>query len=430
MIFIRNLLILVFLIGCTSPDGVKPEEVKRIIEALSSDEMQGRKVFTESIDKAASFIANEFKQGGLVPVNETGSYFQSFDVESASIEKAKVQVNNVLLDEESYFIRMSDLTLHWSDSDVPNVQFIRPSDDFRTLAGNAFSATENTLVVVSLEHKNMFNRYRSYIMRPRIQMPGEPRSKANVVFVLLDTEKIEQLSVEAEQKAEKKELKNVVGKIEGKRTNEFVLFSGHYDHLGVGRSVEGDSIYNGANDDASGVTAVVELAKHFEQKGKPERTLLFVAFTAEEVGGYGSKYFSSQLNVDEIVAMLNIEMIGKPSKEGKNSAWITGWNKSDLGEILESNVKGIAYTFYADPYPKQNLFYRSDNATLARLGVPAHSISTTQIDIDKDYHQVSDEVETLDIDNIANTINAIALGVQGIVDGKQTPSRIDPEDVK
>ena len=109
---------------------------------------------------------------------------------------------------------------------------------------------------------------------------------------------------------------------------------------------------------------------------------------------------------------------------------MSGWDKSDLGLILQESLEKVDFKFFADPYPKQNLFYRSDNATLARLGVPAHSISTTQIDIDTDYHQLSDEVETLDIENITNTIKAIAIGSQGIVDGEYTPSRIDPEQVR
>lgn len=158
---------------------------------------------------------------------------------------------------------------------------------------------------------------------------------------------------------------------------------------------------------------------------QPERTLMFVAFTAEEMGGFGSRYFSQQLNADEIVAMFNIEMIGKPATEGPNTAWITGFEMSDFGKILQKAVEGTEYEFYADPYPTQNLFYRSDNATLARLGVPAHTISTTPIDVDQDYHQVTDHVETLDLDHMTNTIKAIAAGATTIISGAETPTRVD-----
>jgi hypothetical protein len=94
------------------------------------------------------------------------------------------------------------------------------------------------------------------------------------------------------------------------------------------------------------------------------------------------------------MAMFNIEMIGSPSKWGENSAFITGYERTDMAKILENNLAGSAFTFHPDPYPGQNLFYRSDNASLAKKGVPAHTISTTQIDIDKTYHTPEDEVST------------------------------------
>jgi len=224
-------------------------------------------------------------------------------------------------------------------------------------------------------------------------------------------------------------LANVVGMIEGNRTDEFVLFSAHYDHIGIRPGGE-DTIANGANDDASGTTAVIELARFFEDQPKPERSLIFVAFTAEESGGFGSRYFSEQLDPEQIIAMFNIEMIGKPAVSGPNTAWITGYDRSSFGQILSDAVEGTIYEFYPDPYPDQNLFFRSDNATLARLGVPAHSISTTPIDVDPDYHQVSDEVDTLDLDHMTNTIRAIALAAETIISGEATPTRVDPDSVR
>jgi Zn-dependent M28 family amino/carboxypeptidase len=107
-----------------------------------------------------------------------------------------------------------------------------------------------------------------------------------------------------------------------------------------------------------------------------------------------------------------------------NAAFITGYEKSDFGKILQRNLKGTKFTFHPDPYPDQNLFYRSDNATLAALGVPAHTISTDQIDKDKFYHTVNDEFETLNTANITATIKAIALSSRSIVEGKDTPKRI------
>jgi Zn-dependent M28 family amino/carboxypeptidase len=218
---------------------------------------------------------------------------------------------------------------------------------------------------------------------------------------------------------------NVVGMLPGKsKPDEYVIFSAHYDHLGVVKALDTDSIANGADDDASGTTAVIALAKYFKKLDNNARTLIFVAFTAEEIGGFGARYFSKIVNPDKTVAMFNIEMIGKASKFGENSAFITGFERSDFGTILQKNLEGTAFKFHPDPYPDQQLFYRSDNATLARLGVPAHTISTDQIDIDKIYHTVKDEFGSLDVKNITATIKAIALSSRGIVAGTDTPTRV------
>lgn len=218
---------------------------------------------------------------------------------------------------------------------------------------------------------------------------------------------------------------NVIGILPGKsKPNEFVIFSAHYDHLGMKNSGE-DRVYNGANDDASGVTAVISLANFFKELNQNERTIIFVAFTGEEVGGFGSKYFSQGINPDNVIAMFNIEMIGTESKWGKNSAYITGFEKSNFGEILQKNLKGSNFSFNPDPYPSQQLFYRSDNARLAALGVPAHTISTSKMDSEANYHQESDEVSTLDLDNMTEIIKSIAISSTSIVNGTDTPSRVE-----
>jgi len=230
------------------------------------------------------------------------------------------------------------------------------------------------------------------------------------------------------QKFKKKglDLFNVIGLLEGKsKKDEYVVISAHYDHLGIKKNgSEGDSIYNGANDDASGVTAVLALAKYFKEKDINERSILFVAFTAEEMGLLGSNYFGTTVDADKIVAGINIEMIGKESSFGPKTAWLTGFDRSDFGRIIRENLKGSEYKLHPDPYSNFNLFFRSDNASLARLGVPAHTFSTTQIDIDKDYHKLSDEAEGLDVETITETIKAIAIGTESIINGLDTPTRV------
>ena len=311
-----------FLLAQTNIDEViNLKEVERIEKTLSSDDMRGRKIFSQDIDRAADFIANEFKKAGLENLqtgtghtgNDTNSYRQKFTI------------------------------------------------------GSGHSP----------------------------------------------------------------QLTNVVGILPGKtRKDEYVIFSAHYDHLGVGKPMNGDSIYNGANDDASGVTAVIMLAKYFKALGNNERTIVFAAFTGEEMGGLGSQYFSKQFDPDKVVAMFNIEMIGTESKWGKNSAYITGYEKTDMGHILQKNLEGTGFTFYPDPYPTQSLFYRSDNATLAMLGVPAHTISTSKMDSEPNYHKVSDQIETLDLDNMTMIVRSIALSSKTIVNGVDTPTRVKTEELK
>lgn len=224
--------------------------------------------------------------------------------------------------------------------------------------------------------------------------------------------------------AKGKAANNVIGILPGKsKPEEFVVFSAHYDHLGVAKNGV-DKIYNGANDDASGTTAVIALAKYFKELGQNERTIVFVAFTGEEVGGFGSKVFSENIDYKKVVAMFNIEMIGTESKWGKNSAYITGFEKSDFGTILQKNLEGSNFSFNPDPYPQEQLFYRSDNARLASLGVPAHTISTSKMDIEPNYHKLSDEVSTLDLDNMTEIVKSIAISSQTIVNGTDTPTRV------
>ena len=229
-----------------------------------------------------------------------------------------------------------------------------------------------------------------------------------------------------EFQAKGKAANNVIGILKGKsKPNEYVVFSAHYDHLGVNDTNDGDKIFNGANDDASGTTAIIALAKYFKELNQNERTIIFVAFTGEEVGGFGSKFFTQNVNPEEVVAMFNIEMIGTQSKWNKDSAYITGFEKSDFGAILQKNLKGTNFNFYQDPYPTEQLFYRSDNARLAAVGVPAHTISTSKMDSEPNYHKLSDEVATLDLDNMTQIIKAIAISSESIIKGIDTPTRIE-----
>ena len=125
--------------------------------------------------------------------------------------------------------------------------------------------------------------------------------------------------------------------------------------------------------------------------------------------------------------MVNLEMVGTVSKFGPRTFWITGYERSSLGDLVSRELTGTGYAVHPDPYPEENLFFRSDNALFARAGVPAHSFSTNPIDLDTVYHTVNDEFDRLDVAHLSEIVRGIALGVQGVVDGRQTPGRISIE---
>lgn len=407
---------------------IKEKQVAKIINKLAADDMRGRSALSPAdINRAAAFIESEFKKAGLQPLAGATGYRQEFQKEKLSLVNLEVIVDGKTIPKDR-MILSSDSESIKLDNNTP-VDTIGSSQQLFPSLSAIERKGGNKIVLVAEEHEANFRIAQNYLGRPKIQDPGTAGGTKSIVY-MLGLNKPSSISVSASQKREMITMANVVGVLPSPvATKEAVVFSGHYDHIGIEEPVEGDSIANGADDDASGTTAVIALAKYFSKVKTNKRNLIFAAFTAEEIGGYGSKYFSKQLDPDNIIAMFNIEMIGKPSKWGQNAAFITGFERSDFGKILQKNLEGSSFQIHPDPYPEQNLFYRSDNATLARLGVPAHSISTDQIPTDPYYHTVNDEVETLDMANITAAIRGIALSAKSIVAGIDTPTRVDKSKV-
>lgn len=407
-------------------DAFNVKEVERIETFLASDEMRGRRAGSPEIDKAAAFIADEFRKAGLQPVTGN-SFLQNFSMLRPKVASVKAEIDGVELKPTNVIVNTFDKEVKVNEKSGYEIQYIKAGENIRERITQIMDAKKNMVVFVDTSFSRNFPRLSVF---NGTMFGGEQRQNPTVVYILGHYQPKE-FTVKAETTITETKYANVVGILPGKsRKNEYVVFSGHYDHIGVGRPVNGDSIYNGANDDAAGTTAVIMLANHFKQLGNNERTLVFAAFTAEEVGGFGSQYFSKQYNPAQVMAMFNIEMIGTESKWGKNSAFITGFEKTNMGEILQANLKGSAFQFYPDPYPDQQLFYRSDNATLARLGVPAHTISTAKMESEPHYHKPSDEVKTLDLENMAQIMKAIAESSKTIISGKDTPSRVKPESLQ
>jgi hypothetical protein len=209
---------------------------------------------------------------------------------------------------------------------------------------------------------------------------------------------------------------NAIGVLRGSVTGanaEVIILSAHLDHLGVGNAVNGDSIFNGADDDASGCVAVMELARALATARRPRRTIYFVCFGSEERGGFGSRYFieHSPVPLDRIVADLTFEMLGRPDpKVAPGTLWLTGFERSTLGpELARQGARLVA-----DPHPEQNFFQRSDNYPLALRGIVAHTVSS--FGLHADYHRPSDEVSKIDFAFMTQAITSLVAPVRWLAE--------------
>lgn len=402
---------------------IKEKRVKHIISTLASDRMLGRGDYQPGIELAAKFIEKQYKRIGLEPLPGNSDFRQHLSLYHSSVIRSSVSLNGTPVPAD-HVTALSGSSFNWHNNGDVQIIRIAANQNVQTEVRALRKSSKKAIVIVDPS----FERYFKNLQRSVASgVSGFTQSALQAVIVLGTYDDVKTYEASTEVKASASPMANIVGMIKGKtKPDEYVIFGAHYDHLGIVKPVGTDSIANGADDDASGTTAVLTLARYYKKLHNNARTLIFVAFTAEELGGYGSQYFATQVDPQKTVAMFNIEMIGKPSKFGQNSAFITGFERSDFGEILQRNLQGTAFKFYPDPYKELNLFYRSDNASLAEAGVPAHSISTDQIDSDQLYHSVKDELSTLDIGNITSTIRAIALSSRTIVNGADTPKRIPP----
>lgn len=221
-------------------------------------------------------------------------------------------------------------------------------------------------------------------------------------------------------------LLNVIGVLPGKsKPAEAVIFSAHYDHLGTDRAIGRDSVFNGANDNASGIAALLALAHYYALRNDNERTIVFCAFAGEELGLWGSKAFVQSVNAEKIKAVINLEMVGRAGI-GKNAFFITGAHYSDLQKIFVKNLKGSSVKLRYEPSFEKQLFKRSDNYPFALKGVPAHTVMSSDDD-DGCYHQPCDELERLDIKHMMEIVKAIAVACTTLINGTDTPTRINPK---
>jgi Zn-dependent M28 family amino/carboxypeptidase len=219
--------------------------------------------------------------------------------------------------------------------------------------------------------------------------------------------------------------RNVIGMLRGrdeKRKDEVILLTAHMDHIGIRDAINGDNIYNGADDDASGCVAVLQLARALAQKEAPKRTVLFVFFGSEETGGQGNQYFLEHppVPLKNIIANLEFEMIGRPDSMVKpGELWLTGFERTNLGPELSRHGAKLV----ADPRPKQNFFQRSDNFALAKKGIVAQTVSS--FGLHADYHRPTDDVAHLDFIHMEQAIHSMLGPVEWLANSEFKPEWVE-----
>lgn len=224
--------------------------------------------------------------------------------------------------------------------------------------------------------------------------------------------------------------RNVVGILRGSDPalrDTCVVVSAHYDHLGMLSGGEGDTIFNGANDDGSGTVSVIELAWAMA-KTKPRRSIVFVAFYGEERGLLGSKFFAQHppFPLKKMIAMVNLEHVGRTDDSEApriRAASMTGYDYSDLGEVFRAAGAKVGVEVQKHPVNSDSFFSRSDNQALANAGVPSHTLCTTFIF--PDYHKVSDHWDKVDFENMALVGRMVALAVLSLADSARVPQWSD-----
>lgn len=228
---------------------------------------------------------------------------------------------------------------------------------------------------------------------------------------------------------------NVAGVLPGVIKDTAIIFSAHYDHIGVqatqkalpfgaySRRTKGDTIYNGANDNATGVAALLCLARHFASMPPPHYTLIFVAFSGEELGLVGSDQFAASLASDlPIMYNINLEMLGRPKGTG---VFVTEPDKytafrQDLNKILFEQDREYKRNYFGvDPFANQNLFERSDNFSFYKRGIPGYTIIASD-PRDRYYHHTGDELGTIEFEEMGKIVEAIKLAVKPLVSGSKT----------
>lgn len=441
-----------------SDSQIEERNVRANMNFLASDAMRGRGSATPFELLAGEYIASQLQQFGVEPAGDIDSdggktYIQTVNITRNSFTgnpKLTYSANGKIVTlehgKEMLIARMNSANISGQlqkinldeNPKVGAVVFVklRLTDDSskimqnaqKLLAGGAAAVIFDEIPMMRAQWENLAARKISFTT-----VSGNSDKKITPSnIIVLSKDAADSLARIADgtnieisgQLAEPETLQtyNAIGKLTGDDSRlapEVILLSAHLDHLGVRENAPGaDKIYNGADDDASGCVAVLELARVLAGGERPKRSIYFAFFGSEEAGGYGAQYFVDNLPFpkDKLAANLEFEMIGRPDDKVKpDELWLTGYDRSNLGpELARRGAKLVN-----DPHPDQNFFQRSDNYTLARQGIVAHTVSS--FGLHKDYHQASDEIKTIDFSHITRAINSMVAPVRWLVNSDFKP---------
>lgn len=443
----------------TKNNGViKERNVRAHMEFLASDALQGRGSGTRDELIGGRYIAAQLRQFGIEPAGDADAsgnkdYIQSINIGTrqsfSSPPKLSFTFNGTNTEwthgKEIIVWRMSATSItgqlqKLSADGKPNagaVAFVTMPEglsprDFNQRI-NAIARQGAAAVLVAESDGVRQNRAAMAANLPTVTTASSDFSDGvapNTNIIFLNAEAVKEIQQVSEGTniniggtlgaVEKRQTWNVIGVLQGKDTSgESIILSAHMDHLGVRENPTSDKIYNGADDDASGCVAVLELARILGEGAQPKRTVYFVFFGSEEAGGFGARYFLKHppVPIEKMVANLEFEMIGRPDEKVKpDELWLTGYERSNLGaELAKQGAKIVQ-----DPHPEQNFFMRSDNYALARMGVVAHTVSS--FGLHKEYHQPNDDLAHIDFKYMTNAINSMIAPVRWLINSNFKPA--------
>jgi hypothetical protein len=448
-------------------DGIHASSLRDDLKFIASDELQGRDSPSPGLDRAADYIADQFRRAGLEP-GPDDTYFQDAPmlVEQANLSNFELQLSSGrgqfaatrkdaalsvtaaidLANEPVFKLDLADEGLMrrvTADQlkDKVVIVAIEPRLRDRYRAMRRLLRTAKPALVILVDKKGLTargQRPRQLVDAKETAGPSDPDDPgARVTLMGEDAARFYSglkpgdgsatatVRIAAPHRTPVT-LRNIVGVLRGSDPalrDTYVMLTAHYDHLGVKPDGSGDRIYNGANDDGSGTVSVMEVARALARLSKhPRRSIVFMTFFGEEEGLIGSEYYAHHplWPIEKTVADLNLEQVGRTdSTEGRqiSNASLTGFDYSDLTSFVQEAGKQTDIKIYKNDQGSDNYFSQSDNYSLAERGVPAETLCVA-FDY-SDYHAVGDEWQKIDYDNMAKVDRAIALAMFLMADSEQ-----------